>query len=165
MKIIIVPLTEIDAVGVYESYRHDHEPDSPPIAFHDLSVFDQEHWIKRITATHRLIRRDGASVGFISLTILPDQTLNLGFGLFAVFRGQGLMGQILRQLLPEIQQTYPQHSIVAATRLANPAALKTLAQAGMHPTSVILMPPIGAYPDPIPYQQFSYTAPGSERQE
>jgi hypothetical protein len=55
-----------------------------------------------------------------------------------------------------VQQTYPQHQIVAATRLANHAAMRTLVRAGFRPTVVMLMPPIGAYHEPIAYQQFSY---------
>jgi RimJ/RimL family protein N-acetyltransferase len=154
MDITFVPLTAIDVETIYEVYRHDHEPDSPQIAFHALSPADRERTVAHLLATHHLIHHNMVAVGFISLTMQPDQTLNLGFGLFPAFRGQRLMAGLLRELMPNLQQSYPHYQIVAATRLANHAAMFTLTWAGFHPTSVIMMPPIGRYHDPIPYQQF-----------
>jgi RimJ/RimL family protein N-acetyltransferase len=166
MDVALVSLTEADAITIYEAYRQDHEPDSPQVAVAALYPTDRQRIFARLFATHRVIRLDKEAVGFISLAIQPGQTLNLGFGLFPAFRGQGLMGRLLRQLLLSVQQTYPQHQIVAATRLANHAAMTTLARAGFRPTTVMLMPPIGAYHEAIAYQQFSYDpAELSENQE
>jgi RimJ/RimL family protein N-acetyltransferase len=159
MDIALVPLSATDAMTIYEAYRDDREPDSPQVAFQTLSSPDNQRIVAQLMATHQLIRRNELAVGFISVSIQPDQTLNLGFGLFPALRGQGLMGRLLRQLVPDLQQRYPQHQIVAATRLANHAAMRTLTRAGFRPTTVIIMPPIGNYHDPIPYQQFSYSVP------
>lgn len=157
MDIALMPLSATDAMTIYEAYRHDREPDSPQIAFHTLSSPDHQRIVAHLMATHQLICRNELAVGFISLTIQPDQTLNLGFGLFPAFRGHGLMGALLRHLIPDVRQSYPQHRIVAASRLDNHAAIMTLTRAGFRPTTVIIMPPIGSYHDPIPYQQFSYS--------
>jgi RimJ/RimL family protein N-acetyltransferase len=156
MIVSLVPPADADVVAIYETYRLDREPDSPQTPFQDLPASDQQAVVARLKATQFLIRVDGRMVGFVSPTVQPGQMLNLGFGLFAELRGQGLMARVLPVILQQLRQIYPEQQLVASTRLANQAAMKTLTRAGFRPTTVVLMPPIGAYHDPIPYQQFIY---------
>jgi RimJ/RimL family protein N-acetyltransferase len=156
MIVSLTPPTDADAVVIYEAYRHEREPDSPPVPFHELPASDQQTVVARFKATLFLICVDGQVVGFVSPTVQPGQTLNLGFGLFAEFRGQGLMARVLPAILRDLRRIYPEHQMVASTRLGNHAALKTLTRAGFRSMTVVQMPPIGAYHDPILYQQFVY---------
>ena len=160
MVVSLVPPADADAVVIYETYRLDREPDSPQAPFHELSASERQAVAARLKATQFLICVDGRMVGFVSPTVQPGPMLNVGFGLFAAFRGQGLMAQVLPAILGGLRQAYPAHQLVASTRLANQAAMTTLIRTGFRPTTVVHMPPIGEYDDPFPYQQFVYDPAG-----
>lgn len=85
--------------------------------------------LKSDTRTIRLLMDDGAVVGYIYSDILPDGTVELGYGTDQDRRGQGLGRDIIRLFVEQMRAEGRMH-VIAVVAENNVASQKCLAANG-----------------------------------